>query len=187
MSRFISYLITDPKYYSSNPIKLKKKILTASSRKKVNFVCYRDKSSKNFKQLAVNFLKISKKINFSKILLNSDIDLAYRLKYDGVHLPSNKLNEIKRAKKKRLFVIASTHNFYELNLAIKNGADMVVFSPVFYTPNKGEPKGLNTLRKAVFHSNIPVIALGGIINRYQIHKVKIKKASGFSSIRYFIK
>jgi len=186
-NNFINYLITDPKYYSFNPIKLKKKLIFVKNRKKVDFVCFRDKTSPNFKELAINFLKISKKLKFRKIFINSDINLAYRYKFDGVHLRSDQLDLIKSAKRKKLIVIASTHNLFEIKKAIKNRADFITYSPIFFTPHKGEPKGLNILRKMISKNNIKIIALGGIVNRYQIHKIKLKKSFGFASIRYFVK
>ncbi|WP_281950938.1 thiamine phosphate synthase [Nitrosophilus kaiyonis] len=186
MNKLLSYLITDPKFYTDNPTKLKKFLEIAVNKHKVDMICFRDKKSKNFKSLSIHFLKKSKNLKISKILINSNIDIAYRYKFDGVHLPSSKMNLIKQAKRKKLFVIASTHNFYEIKKAIDLGADMITYSPIFYTPNKGEPKGLKNLRKVVLKSKIPVIALGGIITKEQINKIKIRKAAGFASIRYFV-
>ena len=95
------------------------------------------------------------------------------------------IDKIPLAKRKKLFVIVSTHNFYEIKLAKKFGADMVTYSPIFYTPNKGKPKGVKNLRKIIFKAKFPVIALGGIVKRDQIHQVKKTKSKGFASIRYF--
>jgi len=183
MNNFLYYLITDPKYYTSNSIKLKIRILNI--KRKVDIICFRDKKSKNFKKLANSFLKISKIKKYPLILLNTDVSLAYRLKFDGIHLPSSKIKDIKKAKRKKLFVIVSTHNLDELKIAQKYGADAATYSPIFFTPNKENPKGLKSLRIAVYKDKIPILALGGVINRYQINKVKLKKAKGFASIRYF--
>jgi len=185
MNNFYSYLITDPKYYTNSPIKLKIILKKAILKKRPKIVCFRDKKSKNFKELAISFLKISRQLKVPIVLINSNIELAYKLKFDGVHLATSMIDKIPLAKRKKLFVIVSTHNFYEIKLAKKFGADMVTYSPIFYTPNKGEPKGVNNLRKTIFKANFPVIALGGIVKRDQIHKVKIKKAVGFASIRHF--
>ena len=187
MDKFLSYLITDPKYYTNSTLKLKKIIEIAYKKHNIDIICFRDKYSKNFKSLSINFLKKSKNLKIPKILVNSNIDIAYRYNFTGVHLPSSKIYLIKKAKRKGLYVVVSTHNFNEIREAIKQGADMVTYSPIFFTPQKGEPKGLRLLRKAVFKSKIAVIALGGIVTKEQINKVKIKKAAGFASIRYFVK
>lgn len=181
----ISYLITDPKYYSNSLIKFKKTLKKAIKKHPSNMVCLRDKKSKNIKKLAKHFLILARKSKKIAIL-NSNINLAYFLGYDGVHLPSNMFNKIKLAKRKKLFVIVSCHSLEEIKKVQKLGADMVTFSPIFYSPKKGEPKGVKKLREAVFKSKIPVIALGGIVSNRQIHKVLLKKSAGFASIRYFV-
>ncbi len=182
----IYYLITDPKYYSRNQTKFKKVLSFALNRHFVNVASLRDKDNKNIKPLAKSFLSITKKRKIFSIL-NSDIDLAYFLGFDGVHLPSNMINRVKIAKRKKLFVIVSCHSLEEIKKAEQLKADMVTFSPIFYSPNKAKPKGLKELRRATFKSKILIIALGGIVSKEQIHKIKLKKAVGFASIRYFVK
>ena len=180
-----SYLITDPKYYGKRSYKLKKNLIKSISKYNPTMVCLRDKKSTNLKKMAISFLKITKNKNILTFI-NSDIDLAYFLRFDGVHLPSHMLDKIKKAKRKKLLVVASCHTIDEIKRAKKNGADIVTYSPIFYTPQKPKPKGLNSLRRATFKAKIPLIALGGIITRHQVNKVLIKKASGFASIRYFL-
>ena len=65
------------------------------------------------------------------------------------------------------------------------GADMVTYSPIFETPDKGEPVGLHMLSKLTSSVNIPVIALGGIVTDEHIEACQMSGASGFASIRYF--
>jgi len=62
---------------------------------------------------------------------------------------------------------------------------MISFSPIFKTPNKGEPKGLESLNEVVSSVFIPVIALGGILSEEQIVLCQGSGAKGFASIRYF--
>jgi len=111
--------------------------------------------------------------------------LALKLKATGIHLTSTQFNEIKEAKENNLFVIISCHTLKEIKTAQILGANMVTYSPIFDTPNKGMAKGCNDLAKAISQVSIPIIALGGIINQEQINKIKQTKAEGFASIRYF--
>jgi thiamine-phosphate pyrophosphorylase len=102
-----------------------------------------------------------------------------------VHLTSNQFSDIKKAKELGLFVVISTHSFSEIELAIKLGANAVTFSPIFPTPNKGEPKGVEALKEAVKKFDIKIIALGGIVSQKEIKEVKKANPWGFASIRYF--
>ncbi|VAY87615.1 Thiamine monophosphate synthase [hydrothermal vent metagenome] len=62
---------------------------------------------------------------------------------------------------------------------------MVTYSPIFQTPNKGEPKGCEQLAKIVKEVDIPIIALGGIIDQKKVEDIKKTNVKGFASIRYF--
>ena len=62
---------------------------------------------------------------------------------------------------------------------------MATFSPIFETPNKGLPVGLEVLESATSQVNIPVLALGGILTQEQVRACEIAGAGGFASIRYF--
>ncbi len=193
--KMLKYLITDPKYYTNNPI-IFKEILSKSlciptqengnESSIVDMACFRDKISSNKKELAKAFVSICKNNNIKTILINSDISLCLKLKANGVHLTSNQFNEIKKAKKNDLFVLISCHSVKEIKKAEKLGANMVTYSPIFITPNKGKPKGCDKLKKTINNANIPIIALGGIVSQKQIKQIKASGASGFASIRYFV-
>jgi len=152
---------------------------------RADMILYRDKSSANYIQNAKIFLKIANRLNFDRVLLHGEIELAYRLEADGVHLTSTQFDQVSKAKKLGLFVIISTHTIDEAKKAEELGADMVTFSPIFATPNKGKPKGIEGLKKVIDSLFIPVIALGGIISTEQIARCRLSGAGGFASIRYF--
>lgn len=120
------------------------------------------------------------------VLLHADYRLAHALGADGVHLTSMQFDEIADAKKLGLYVIISTHTHDEALLAESLGADAITYSPVFASPNKGKPKGLEDLKEIVDKIRIPIFALGGILTEGQISAVEKCGAYGFASIRYFI-
>lgn len=187
MNNLQKYLITDPKIYSNNETLFKENLLKIIEKHTIDFACFRDKESANFESLAKVFVDVCREKNIKNILINGDYKLAKRLNATGVHLTSTQFDDIKKAKELDLYVIISCHTFEEIEVAIKNFADAITFSPIFDTPNKGEPKGLEILAKAVNEfPNIKIFALGGIINEHQIKQISQTKAYGFASIRYFI-
>jgi thiamine-phosphate pyrophosphorylase len=85
----------------------------------------------------------------------------------GVHLPTRgmRADAVRRAFGERMLIGASTHNLTEARAAASDGADFIVFGPVFETESKkayGPPVGLAALQEAAAQLPIPVIALGGI-------------------------
>ena len=86
----------------------------------------------------------------------------------------------------RHFTIISCHSEKEILEAQKRGADAVTYSPIFSTPDKGEPKGLEDLNERVAKISLPIIALGGITTDEQVKAVEKSGCYGFASIRYFI-
>jgi thiamine-phosphate pyrophosphorylase len=183
---FKSYLITDPAYYTNNPTTFAQKLQYVYENHSVAFACFRDKASDNIWELAKLFVDISIKNSIKNIYINSDINLAISLNATGVHLPSNRLDDIQKAKNASLKVIYSTHNHKEIEDAIKKGADYITYSPIFYTPNKKKPKGIQHLIKTVDKYDIDIFALGGIVDKITAEDIKKSNAFGFASIRYFI-
>jgi len=180
---FQSYFISEPQYYNLN-----KKVFNNCN---IDICCFRDKTildSKKKELLAKEFLDDAKQADIKKVLINSDIELAIKLKFDGVHLNSKQFNKISYAKNQKLFVVISCHTKSEIIQAYKNGANAVTYSPIFYKENKGIPKGLDDLAKIVNNyqkSNFFIIALGGIITQDHIDKIRSTNAYGFGCIRYF--
>ncbi|MBU1667045.1 thiamine phosphate synthase [bacterium] len=153
--------------------------------KQADMIVYRDKFNDAYASYAEMFIREAIKLPFSKILFHSDIELAYKLHADGIHLKSTQLHEIQKAKILGLFVVVSTHTVAEAQKAEELGANMVTYSPIFSSPNKGEPKGVKELKKLVSMLSIPVIALGGIVTQEHITLCETSGAFGFASIRYF--
>jgi thiamine-phosphate pyrophosphorylase len=179
-----SYLITDLSFYDSL-FSFQNYLGDIYQNFHIDFACYRDKNSLSL-EYAKEFLFISKKYKIENILINSHIEVAKELKFNGVHLTSNQFDKIEEAKKAGLFVVISTHNKKEIEKAKLLKADAITFSPIFFTPNKGKPKGVEELKKAVeFSSPLKCFALGGIISDEQKEICKSAGAYGFASIRYF--
>lgn len=182
-----AYLITDPNYYSNNIELFRMNLIKVLEKNKIDIICFRDKESSNFEELASIFVEICKDYNIEKILINSDFKLAKKLGAHGVHLNSKQFKYIKEAKHLDLFVIISCHNFVDIEKAQKSYVNAITYSPVFNSPNKGEPLGINRFKQALeLYEDIDVIALGGIVEDSQIEQIAKTKAYAFASIRYFI-
>jgi len=186
VSNLKSYLITDPQYYGSTPSHLLKTLSLHVKDKAIDYICFRDKSTQDIEPLIQTFVAFAKANNILHVMINSHIDLAYKYGAYGVHLTSMQFGEIKRAKELGLFVVISTHSLQEIEKVEKLGADVVTFSPIFKTPNKGEPKGIEALHAISSNTKMKVIALGGIVTPLHVKEIEEANVYGFASIRYFL-
>ena len=177
----ISYAITDPSTLSFERLDDDLKRIS----QKADIIVYRDKENQAYEAFADQFLTRAKNYSFEKILLHGAVDLASKLAADGAHLRSNQFDEIAEAKRHHLFVVISCHTADEAKKAETSGADMITYSPIFSTPNKGNPLGLGALKELQGIISLPIIALGGILTQEQIDACQVAGASGFASIRFF--
>jgi thiamine-phosphate pyrophosphorylase len=101
------------------------------------------------------------------LFINDRIDVALATGADGVHLgresfPITKARELVGAQK---IIGVSTHSLAEVKEAEEQGADFIVFGPVYFTPSKanyGAPQGLMALKQIVEKNSLPVYAIGGL-------------------------
>lgn len=121
----------------------------------------------------------------TRILVNGRFDIALSAGAHGVHLPSNGIPAGRLRVSGSDFIIGvSAHSVAEIRAAKSDGADFVVFGPVFASPGKGSGLGLKKLRDACLAvAPFPVLALGGI-DGSNIDKVCCSGAAGYSAIRY---
>jgi thiamine-phosphate pyrophosphorylase len=101
------------------------------------------------------------------LLINDRLDVALALNAAGVHLAGHSLPTAvaRRVLGAGKLLGVSTHSVEEARCAAEDGADFIVFGPVFTTPSKvayGPPQGLQHLSTVVRAVRIPVLAIGGI-------------------------
>lgn len=101
-----------------------------------------------------------------RLLVNGRLDVALAAGADGAHLPANAppTAALRRRFGAGPLLGRSTHAPQEVERELREGADYVVFGPVFPTPGKaayGPPPGLPGLQRAAGHG-LPVFALGGV-------------------------
>jgi thiamine-phosphate pyrophosphorylase len=104
----------------------------------------------------------------TRLLVNDRADIAAGAGADGVHLTTRSLEPkiVRRTFGDGFLIGASTHSLAEATNARDDGADFIVFGPIFPTPSKeeyGPPLGLSTLADVASElAPFPVLALGGI-------------------------
>ncbi|QOY55724.1 thiamine phosphate synthase [Candidatus Sulfurimonas marisnigri] len=179
------YLITSAKFCIDTPDIFKNILHNQFLKHKPNYALYRDKSNKDYALGASSFMDVCRDFKTVKSFIHQHVDLAKELNATGVHLTSTQFDRILDAKKSDLEVIISTHTFEEVLLAQELGADAVTYSPIFASPDKGEPKGVEELKELLEICSIPVFALGGIVKTLHVDMIGQTKAYGFASIRYF--
>ena len=122
----------------------------------------------------------------TRLLINERFDIAIAAGADGVHLSSTSIPVVRvRAKVPSAFTIGvSTHSSAEVVAANDAGADYAMLGPIFESPGKGDPVGLDGLAgvcRSVYP--FPVVGVGGIDASNEA-AVIAAGAAGVAAIRY---
>jgi thiamine-phosphate pyrophosphorylase len=126
----------------------------------------------------------------TRILVNDRADIAAGAGAHGVHLTTQSLDVavIRNSFVRNFLIGASTHSWEEAQLAYEQGADFIVFGPVFSTKSKeqfGPPMGLEKLSDVCGNlEGFPVLALGGV-SESTTRKCFAAGASGVAGISLF--
>jgi thiamine-phosphate pyrophosphorylase len=129
----------------------------------------------------------------TRIIVNDRLDVALAAGAGGVHLGETSMtvaavNGWRSESNLRGFLIgASCHSVETVRAAERDGADYVIFGPVFSTPSKekfGAPQGINLLAEASKAVKIPVLAIGGI-SEENARGCFDAGAAGIAAIRMF--
>ncbi|MDA3908809.1 MAG: thiamine phosphate synthase [Sulfurimonas sp.] len=179
------YLITSKEFYTDTPAIFRNIVHEQFSKHVPTYALYRDKSNPNYDIQAAHFVEVCKQFATIKSFIHRNVELAQSLEASGVHLTSTQFDDIKKAKELGLEVIISTHTHEEVLKAESFGADAVTYSPIFASPLKGEPKGIEDLKNLLQKCEIKVFALGGIVDSRQVKEIEASGVYGFASIRYF--
>ncbi len=161
---FSLYLITDRAAAARPPVDVVDECLGAGLRA----VQLREKDLEVRELLALALeLRESTRRHGARLLINDRADVALAARADGVQhthlsLPVDALRAITPA---GFLIGASAHSTTEAKQAVEQGADFVVFGPVYDTPSKrryGPPLGLAALEAAAHAVARPVLAVGGL-------------------------
>jgi thiamine-phosphate diphosphorylase len=187
---FLIYLITSGEATAQNFAEKRTEILQLvkiAVETKVSFIQIREKklSALNLFKLSAAAARIAENSE-TKILVNDRADIALAANADGVHLAETSLSveTIRRNFPENFIIGASVHSLEKAFEAKQRGADFATFSPIFTTPNKAAPQGLDALRDVCEKLKpFPIIALGGV-DETNYQTVLENGARGFASIRF---
>ncbi|RMH38077.1 MAG: thiamine phosphate synthase [Nitrospirae bacterium] len=178
------YLITDRRNTRQRPLL---EVLRAALEAGVRFVQLREKdlNTRDLLQLGESCLELTRAYG-AKLLINDRLDLVQALHADGVHLRAESMpvSVVRRILGSQSLIGVSTHSVEEIVSAEEEGADFVVFGPIYETPSKrsfGPPLGLDALSAACRRSRLPVFAIGGLTPS-RISAVKQAGAYGVATI-----
>lgn len=119
----------------------------------------------------------------AKVMINSDLHLAAKVKAAGVHLSARDLMQL-QAKPEGLLCGASCHNRQELAQAAMLGLDYVMLSPVQKTLSHADtqPLGWSGFSDLAAGYPLPVYALGGM-QIADLHTARLHGAHGIAMQR----
>jgi thiamine-phosphate pyrophosphorylase len=112
-------------------------------------------------------LRESTRRHGARLIVNDRADVALAAEADGVHRTHASLPvaALRRIAPTGSLIGASVHSLDEARAAASEGADFIVFGPVYDTPSKrlyGAPQGLHALARVTAAIAPPVLAVGGI-------------------------
>ena len=121
----------------------------------------------------------------ARLFVNGRLDAALAIGADGIQRGHDAppLAAL-RSRASGLLLGASVHSVEEARAAARDGADFIVFGPVYDTPSKrpwGPPQGAEALRRVVQAVSIPLFAIGGITPE-RVAEVKAAGAHGVGVI-----
>ncbi|MDR8393681.1 thiamine phosphate synthase [Aliifodinibius sp. S!AR15-10] len=161
---FRYYLITDRTQCAPRPLP---EVVEEACQNGIRAIQLREKdlSAKELYRLAKKLRETTSRYG-ARLFINDRADIALAVEADGVHCRETSMRpgDIKQFNSS-LVVGASVHSIDSALKAETDGADFLLFGPVFYTASKakyGDPQGLEKLKKVVSNVRIPLYAVGGI-------------------------
>jgi thiamine-phosphate pyrophosphorylase len=157
----------------------------------------KDLSARELLEVARGAVKVAQG-TVTRVIVNDRLDVALAAGAGGVHLGEASMavaamsewrrDVISKNNSLEKFLIgASCHSVEAVRAAERDGADYVIFGPVFSTPSKerfGASQGINMMAEASKAVRIPVLAIGGITEE-NARECFDAGAAGVAAIRMF--
>ena len=126
----------------------------------------KDLSGKELFTLAERVARLCQRYQ-AQLFVNDRVDIALAVDAAGVHLGETAMS-VPAARSllgAQRSIGVSTHSLDGARRAEQDGADFIVFGPVYFTPSKadfGAPQGIKALQNIVENISLAVYAIGGI-------------------------
>jgi len=179
------YVVTDRHQTAARPLA---EVVAAAARGGAGMIQLREKdlSARDLYRLGVSLQEVLHPYGIP-LLINDRLDVSQALDAAGVHLAGHSLPVAlaRRLLGPQKLLGVSTHSLVDARTAMAEGADFIVFGPVFETPSKvayGAPQGLQRLEEVIRQVTIPVLAIGGI-DHHNLPQVLQTGAHGVAMIR----
>ncbi|HEY5944290.1 MAG TPA: thiamine phosphate synthase [Kofleriaceae bacterium] len=122
----------------------------------------------------------------ARVFVNDRLDVALTADADGVHLPEHGLSiEDARAAAaaigRKIAIGCSRHTPDAVKTAAKQGAELVQFGPIWATPGKGTPLGVEPLNIKKLRAHL--VAVGGIDGPARARQAALSGADAVAVIR----
>jgi thiamine-phosphate pyrophosphorylase len=121
------------------------------------------------------------------VVISSRCDVAIASGAAGVNLPEQDIGiEFARGLIRRGLVGRSVHSLQAARQAQVEGADYVIFGPIWKSQSHPDqsPVGVEALARVAHAVRIPVLAIGGVTEE-RVHDVDAAGAAGFAAIGLF--
>ncbi len=155
-------------------------------RNKFNII-YRNTSAKENIEYLISFRKNCKKKGIY-FYVSNDTKLLTKLKADGLYISAyNKNLLLNTYSKKGVKIIGSAHNQREIDIKIKQGCEVIIFSRLFKTkyPDKKGYLGIQKFNIISLRTRKELVPLGGISdkNLNKLNSIKSKSFACLSAIK----
>jgi thiamine-phosphate pyrophosphorylase len=147
---------------------------------------YRNYSDRKRENQLIKIAYACKKRGY-QLFVSNDIKLTYKVKADGIYIPSFNKNKIfSNLENKKIKIIGSAHNQKEIHKKIAQKCQIIFLSPLFYVKKNKYFLNIHKFNYLSRNNKINFYALGGI-SFDKISKLKLTAINGFGAISLFKK
>ena len=149
-------------------------------------IIYRNYNDRKRENQLIKIANACKKKGY-QLFVSNDIKLAYKVKANGIYVPSfNKTKIFSNLENKKISIIGSAHNQKEVQKKIMQKCKAVFLSPLFYIKKSKNFLDIHKFNYLTQNNKINFYALGGI-SADKMCKLKLLTISGFGGIQIFKK